>query len=83
MCNKQFWEQHAPFLAIQKIIIIISTITLLQLMGIIPTKATFRKCKDSVGGKVQIKCKQPYAAGAVTVMLVNSFSERKTTFRPL
>ena len=34
-------------------IIRISTITLLQLMGIIPTKGPCKKCKDSVGEKVK------------------------------
>ena len=53
MCSKQFWEQHAPFLATQKIIIIISTITLLELMGIILTKGTCRKFKDGLGGKLK------------------------------
>ena len=37
-----------------------TTITLLQPMDIIPTKGTCRKCKDSLGGKVQVKYKQPY-----------------------
>ena len=53
MCSKQFWEQHAPFLATQKIIIIMSTITLLELIGIILTKGTCTKFKDSLGGKLK------------------------------
>ena len=50
-CSKQFWKRHAPFLATQKIIIIVSTITLLQLMRIILTKVTSRKYKDNLEGK--------------------------------
>ena len=60
VCSKQFWEQHATLYATQKMIIMMSTITLMQLMGIIPTTGTCRNCKDSLGGKVQVKYKQPY-----------------------
>ena len=38
-----------PFLTTQKMIIIMSTITLVQMMGILPTKGTCRNCKDSLG----------------------------------
>ena len=69
--SKLFWEQHAPFLATQKMIIRMSTITLLQLMGIIPTKSTCRKCKDSLGGKVQVKYKQPYVLVVQSLYLQN------------
>ena len=69
MCSKQFWEQHAPFLATQKIIIIMSTITLLELMGIIPTKGTCRKFKDSLGEKVTVKNKQPYVLVVLSLCL--------------
>ena len=37
-----------------------TTITLLQLLGIIPTKGTWRKCNNSLGGKVKVKYKQTY-----------------------
>ena len=40
--------------------IIMTTITLLQLLGIIPTKGTCRKCNNRLGGKVQVKYKQTY-----------------------
>ena len=68
MCSKQFWEQHAPFLATQKIIIMMSTITLLELIGIILNKGTCTKFKDSLGGKVKVKYKQPYGAGGVVTV---------------
>ena len=68
MCSKQFWEQHAPFLATKKIIIIMSTITLLELIGIILTKGTCTKFKDSLEGEVKVKYKQPYGAGGVVTV---------------
>ena len=60
MCSKQFWVHHEYFLATQHMIIMMTTITLLQLMGIISTKGTCRKCNNSLGGKVQVKYKHPY-----------------------
>ena len=60
MCSKQFWEQHEYFLATQNMIIWMTTITLLQLMGIIPNKDTCRKWNDSLGEKVQVKYKHQY-----------------------
>ena len=66
MCSKQLWEQHAPFLATHKIIIMMST--LLELMGIILTKGTCRKFKDSLGGKVKVKYKKPYGAGGIVTV---------------
>ena len=59
MCSKQFWKQHESFLPTQNMIMMMNTVTLLQLMGIIPTKGTCRKCNDSLGEK-NFKYKQPY-----------------------
>ena len=43
VCSKQLLEQHADFLGTQKMIIMMSTITLLQPMGITLTKRNYRK----------------------------------------
>ena len=105
MCSKQFWEQHAPFLATQKMIIMMSTITLLQLMGIIPTKGTCRNARTALGEKFKSSASNhmywcSHCASKTYihqntvlenlnlsfvrfVMLVYSFSARKTTHRPL
>ena len=68
MCSKQLWEQHGYFLATQNMIIMMTTITLLQLMGIIPTKGTSRKCNDCLGEKVKSSTSiHIYWTGSVTV----------------
>ena len=68
VCSKQFWEQHSPFCATQKIIIIVSTMTLLQLMGIFLIKGTSRKYKDNLERKCSIQVHTTICTdGAVTV----------------
>ena len=37
-------------------------------MGIILTKGTCRMFKDSLGGEVKVKYKQPYGAGGVVTV---------------
>ena len=43
----------------------------LQLMGIIQTKGTCRRCKDRMGGKVQVKYKEPYVLVVQSLRLQN------------
>ena len=68
VCSKQFWEQHAPFLATQKKILMVSTMTLRQLVGIILTKGTSRKYKDNLERKCSSQVHTIICTGgAVTV----------------
>ena len=54
---------------------LMSTITLLLVMGIISTNGTCRKCKKSLGGKVQVKYKQPYVLVLNQSSILDWFSQ--------
>ena len=60
-----------------------TTITLLQLMGIIPTMRTCRKCNDSLGGKVQVKHKLPYVPELFSHSASKTYIRQNTVLKSL
>ena len=64
-------------------IITMTTITLLQLKGIIPTKGTCRKCNDSLGGKVRVKYKQLIVLDWFSECVSKIYIRQKTVLKNL